>query len=588
MMPLWSVGAVNIILLVSVIEGYKNTGLAPAALRVRPPPMIRDHIAPTCWNFTYGNWKKMEFYSPNYPHEYYNNTDCVLYLEAPIGFKIQLDFRDKFELEKSDDCKYDYLEIRDGPFAYSPLIGRFCGDNYPPLVESKTRFLWMRFKTDDLLQYGGFRAIYEYIKSAQNDGTSFNKAPPVCRIEMRVNAQNPDGVITSQEFPFGDVDDPNYPTHQPVDCTWEIHTEPGYGIYVHTDNLKMKTPRRCDHNYIEMYTRTTLESNKHARYCAGPEAKMKSAYNRVFVRVFGNSVSTRPSVRLIYTVFRRDAMRATECTSSEFYCAEMCFNRKLLCNGLRNCPDGLDEDNCVKAAITTSVEGIPLYVIVVASLGGVLLTLVVIGLCVWCRARSRRAEKKKQEELRLEKQQQRRGLDRELSNSTNTTLSRQNGSSSGSGAGSGHYAPFPRGGTTNKDPTHRYSLGSSVQHSSEGDPAEQLSESGNYKKFLAMDLSPDEEFSPCPTLYSQTGVVTVERHPGPDLKNAGLRGFYANNWRNDDPLASYPYTTSLSRPSPFLSVSKPYTYSPEHKFFKGMSSFRNIDSDIIQEHPTSS
>ena len=246
---------------------------------------------------------------------------------------------------------------------------------------------------------------------------------------------------------------------------------------------------------------------------------------------------------------------------------------------------------CVCLSATT-VEGIPLYVIVVASLGGVLLTLIVIGLCIWCRARRRRSEKKKQEQLRLEKQQQRRGLDRELSNSTNTTLSRQNGSSSGSGsgAGSGHYAPFPRGANSNanKDPTHRYSLGSSVQHSSEGDPAEQLSESGNYKRYLAMDITPDEEFSPSPTLYSQTGVVSVERHPTPDFKNTSLRGFYANNWRNDDPLSTYPYTTSLSRPSPFLPISKPYTYSPDNKFLKGMTSFRNMDSNIIQEHPAPS
>ncbi|PVD21332.1 hypothetical protein C0Q70_19505 [Pomacea canaliculata] len=54
---------------------------APATLRIRPPPMIADPVSPECYNFTYGNWRKQEFYSPNYPGPYLNNTDCVLYLE---------------------------------------------------------------------------------------------------------------------------------------------------------------------------------------------------------------------------------------------------------------------------------------------------------------------------------------------------------------------------------------------------------------------------------------------------------------------------------------------------------------------------
>ena len=88
----------------------------------------------------------------------------VLPCPAPSGFRIHLDFRDEFTLEKSEDCKYDFLEIRDGPFAYSPLIGRYCGAAFPPLIESSDRFLWLHFKTDDLLQYGGFRAVYSYHK----------------------------------------------------------------------------------------------------------------------------------------------------------------------------------------------------------------------------------------------------------------------------------------------------------------------------------------------------------------------------------------------------------------------------------------
>nr|KAG5707213.1 hypothetical protein BaRGS_017897 [Batillaria attramentaria] len=55
---------------------------APALLQIRPPPMTADPISPDCYNFTYGNWRRQEFYSPNFPDDYLNNTDCVLYLEV--------------------------------------------------------------------------------------------------------------------------------------------------------------------------------------------------------------------------------------------------------------------------------------------------------------------------------------------------------------------------------------------------------------------------------------------------------------------------------------------------------------------------
>ncbi|KAK6983650.1 neuropilin and tolloid-like protein 2, partial [Biomphalaria glabrata] len=88
----------------------------------------------------------------------------ALCISAPPGFKIQLHFDSIFAVEKSHECQFDYLEIRDGPFAYSPLIGRYCSLEFPPLVTSTGRYLWLRFKSDDVLQYTGFKAVYSYHK----------------------------------------------------------------------------------------------------------------------------------------------------------------------------------------------------------------------------------------------------------------------------------------------------------------------------------------------------------------------------------------------------------------------------------------
>lgn len=83
-------------------------------------------------------------------------------LTAPLGYTIKLDFREDFHIEDSEDCKYDYLEIRDGPFGYSPLIGKYCGDIPPHIRESRTRYLWIRFKTDESIEYRGFKAVFDF------------------------------------------------------------------------------------------------------------------------------------------------------------------------------------------------------------------------------------------------------------------------------------------------------------------------------------------------------------------------------------------------------------------------------------------
>lgn len=90
---------------------------------------------------------------------------CAFYnfcFSAPVGYMVELDFRDHFMMESANDCRYDFLEVRDGPYGYSPLIGRYCGRTFPPWIESTGNYMWIRFRSDDILQYSGFRAVYNY------------------------------------------------------------------------------------------------------------------------------------------------------------------------------------------------------------------------------------------------------------------------------------------------------------------------------------------------------------------------------------------------------------------------------------------
>lgn len=85
------------------------------------------------------------------------------YLLAAPRQRVELTFDEHFYIEPSFECRFDHLEVRDGPFGFSPLIDRFCGVKSPPLIRSTGRFMWVKFSSDEELEGLGFRAKYSFI-----------------------------------------------------------------------------------------------------------------------------------------------------------------------------------------------------------------------------------------------------------------------------------------------------------------------------------------------------------------------------------------------------------------------------------------
>ena len=77
-------------------------------------------------------------YSPSYPGNYPDNSDCIYTILQPTGTVILLNF-----LSMNIKC-YDYLEIRDGPSDVSPLLGELCGSEIPAPIQSSQNQLWMK------------------------------------------------------------------------------------------------------------------------------------------------------------------------------------------------------------------------------------------------------------------------------------------------------------------------------------------------------------------------------------------------------------------------------------------------------------
>ncbi|XP_052819353.1 neuropilin and tolloid-like protein 1 isoform X2 [Mya arenaria] len=488
---------------VILLDVVFTSSIGPQSLKVGPPPMIFDDFSPACFNFTHGNYQEMEFYSPGYPQQYPNEIDCVMYLQAPPGFYVDLYFTDEFSIEESEGCKYDFIELRDGPFGYSKFLARFCGEEYPVTVQTKSRFLWTRFSSDGLVQYNGFRAVYEYKISSEYD--SVNDPNQVCRIYM--DNLGLDGEINSKVFPLADTSRREFPIDDPVDCTWEMLAEKGQRILLSDIKLHMLRDGQCTRNRIEMYDRTTSEDDRTGVYCAGPVPNYMSESNRVYLRILGSRLSEKPVLHGRYTVYRPANTRTDQdpCDPDEFHCDGICLNQALVCNGHQNCPtSGADEKNCAGAASSGDSGGFPLMAIILAGVGGLILVLVVIGVCVMCRHRK---GGRKPKGVQKQDSQKRNALELAVSDSLNTAyqLSKQNNPQ-------GNYYSLPRTAGQTTMMQHR---GSFSKVPSEGDYGDHMSDSSTYKKFIQLEQNFDDDSSRCPSPYSPGFTTIIEQHPAP-------------------------------------------------------------------------
>ena len=69
-------------------------------------------------------------------------------------------------MEASPNCEYDRLEIRNGQHGYSDLLTTLCGHNFPQEIHSTDNYLWLRFVSDETIEYEGFKGVYTFLRQA--------------------------------------------------------------------------------------------------------------------------------------------------------------------------------------------------------------------------------------------------------------------------------------------------------------------------------------------------------------------------------------------------------------------------------------
>ncbi|XP_030834881.1 bone morphogenetic protein 1 homolog isoform X1 [Strongylocentrotus purpuratus] len=178
------------------------------------------------------------FSSPEWPGQYDGDQTCVWRISVTPGETISLQFTG-FELVGSDGCWYNYLEVRDGHWRHSPLLGRFCGASLPdPILSSDSR-LWIELKSSAHRYSRGFAANYEAICGGHIERES------------------------------GTLQSPNYPDdyHPSKECVWLITMPANYTVGLSFQSFEIERHETCIYDYVEVRDGHEDTSPLIGRYC---------------------------------------------------------------------------------------------------------------------------------------------------------------------------------------------------------------------------------------------------------------------------------------------------------------------------------
>nr|XP_057916775.1 neuropilin and tolloid-like protein 1 isoform X2 [Doryrhamphus excisus] len=285
-----------------------------------------------------GTWVKEPegglFTSPNYPNKYPPDTECVYILEAPPRQCIELHFEEQYSIESSWECKFDNIEVRDGPFGFSPMLGRYCGQQSPPDIRSSGRYLWIKFVTDGELEAVGFSASYNF--TADPDFTDLGVPPPLpsCQYDM----VGPEGIVESHQI----TRDGKAGANEAVDCKWYIRAPPRSKIYLRFLDYEMANSNECKRNFVAVYDGGSSVEDLKSKFCSTVANDLMLVSTLGVIRMWADEASRKSRFRILFTTYQEPP-----CDPDAFFChSNMCINNTLVCNGMQNCVYPWDENQC--------------------------------------------------------------------------------------------------------------------------------------------------------------------------------------------------------------------------------------------------
>ncbi|XP_034147428.1 neuropilin and tolloid-like protein 1 isoform X2 [Esox lucius] len=319
-----------------------------------------------------GTWiKEAEgglFTSPNYPQKYPPERTCIYIIEASPRQCIDLFFDEKYSIEPSWECKFDHIEVRDGPFSFSPLLGRYCGQESPLYIKSSGRYLHIKFVADGELEAIGFSARYNFTQDPEFKDMGVLPPLPFCEFDM----VGSDGIIDSTSI----LKEGKALNSEAVDCKWFIRAPPNGKIYLRFLEYEMHNSNECKRNFVAIYDGSSSVAHLKNKFCSTVANDVMLVSSVGVVRMWADQDSRKTCFRILYTTFLEPP-----CEAEDFFChSNMCINHSLVCNGIQNCVFPWDENNCKekrKASILDKLDHTNVTIILVTC--GLVVVLLIVA-----------------------------------------------------------------------------------------------------------------------------------------------------------------------------------------------------------------
>ncbi|XP_063092103.1 CUB and sushi domain-containing protein 2 isoform X4 [Cavia porcellus] len=134
------------------LQGHAHISCMPGTVRRwnYPPPLCIAQCG--------GAVEEMEgvILSPGFPGNYPSNMDCSWKIALPVGFGAHIQF-----LNFSTEPNHDFIEIRNGPYETSRMMGRFSGSELPSSLLSTSHETTVYFHSDHSQNRPGFKLEYQ-------------------------------------------------------------------------------------------------------------------------------------------------------------------------------------------------------------------------------------------------------------------------------------------------------------------------------------------------------------------------------------------------------------------------------------------
>uniref|UniRef100_A0A5F9DTE1 Metalloendopeptidase n=1 Tax=Oryctolagus cuniculus TaxID=9986 RepID=A0A5F9DTE1_RABIT len=273
--------------------------------------------------------------SPNYPDDYRPMKECVWRIMVSESYHVGLTFQ-AFEIERHDNCAYDYLEVRDGTSENSPLIGRFCGYDKPEDIRSTSNTLWMKFVSDGTVNKAGFAANFfkEEDECAKADRGGCEQrclntlGSYQCACEPGYEL-GPDrrsceaacgGLLTKLN---GTITTPGWPKEYPPNknCVWQVVAPTQYRISMKFEFFELEGNEVCKYDYVEIWSGLSSEAKLHGKFCGAevPEV-ITSQFNNMRIEFKSDNTVSKKGFKAHFFSDK------DECSKDNGGCQHECVN----------------------------------------------------------------------------------------------------------------------------------------------------------------------------------------------------------------------------------------------------------------------